>query len=250
MSEQKKRIRDLGLLGVLQHYDEIQGSEWLPWLLDVEEQQRTQRSMERRERASRVGTFKNLVDFDWGFPKKIDRQLVTELFQLGFIEAQSNIIFLGPNGVGKTMLSKNLAYRCLQEGHNVLFTTASAMLNGLAAEDSTISLERRLKRYSTPRVLFVDEVGYLSYGNRHADLLFEVVTRRYELGRPVVVTTNKMFRDWVEVFPNAGCVVTLVDRLVHRSEIVQIVGDSYRRKEATERKGKRKASQPSADDLA
>lgn len=250
MSDPKKRLQDLGLLGVLQRYDEVRNSDWLPWLLDVEEQQRTQRSMERREKASKIGRFKSIVDFDWKFPKKIDRDLVTELFQLGFIDTQSNIIFLGPNGVGKTMLSKNLAYRCLKEGHNVLFTTASAMLNELAAQDSMAALERRFRRYSAPRVLFIDEVGYLSYGNRHADLLFEVITRRYDLGRPVVVTTNKAFREWNEVFPIGACVVTLVDRLVHRSEVVQIVGESYRRKEAADRKGARRAtaSAPDASD--
>ncbi|RMH15572.1 MAG: hypothetical protein D6701_09900, partial [Gemmatimonadetes bacterium] len=118
--------------------------------------------------------------------------------------------------------------------------------NALAAEDSASALERRLRRLCRPRVLCIDEVGYLSYGNRHADLLFEVVTRRYELGKPVVVTTNKAFREWNEVFPNATCVVTLVDRLVHRSEVVQIEGESFRLKEAQERKTAR-SKRPKGD---
>ncbi len=96
-------------------------------------------------------------------------------------------------------------------------------------------MQRRLSRLCRPALLCIDEVGYLSYGNRHADLLFEVVTRRYALGRPIVVTTNKPFAEWNQVFASAACVVTLVDRLVHRSEIVKIDGESYRLKEAKER---------------
>jgi len=236
MTDAQQRLSVLGLYGVLHHFDDVKDEKWLGWLLDVEEEQRTIRSMERREKAARLGRFKDIADFDWSFPKKIDRKQIKELFTLRFIDDGANVIFLGPNGTGKTMLSKNLAYRCLQQGHNVAFTTASAMLNALAAEDSASALERRLRRLCAPKVLCVDEVGYLSYGNRHADLLFEVVTRRYELQRPVVITTNKAFREWGEVFPSAACVVTLVDRLVHRSEVVQVEGPSFRLKEAAERK--------------
>ena len=235
MTDLRQRTFDLGLHGLLLNFDQVAETEWLPWLLDIEEQERGRRSLERRVKNAKLGSFKALADFDWSWPGKIDRTHIDELFSLRFIDEGANIILLGPNGVGETMLSKNLAQRCLIGGHSVQFTTASAMLNALAAEDSASALERRLRRLCRPRILCVDEVGYLSYGNRHADLLFEVVTRRYELGKPVIITTNKSFRDWTEVFPNATCVVTLVDRLVHRSEIVSIEGASYRRKEAKER---------------
>lgn len=172
----------------------------------------------------------------WLARRLVDEEVVVQVVALDGPHQARGHVFVGPNGVGKTMLSKNLAHRALLQGHSVRFTTASAMLNALAAEDSASALERRLRRLCRPRVLCIDEVGYLSYGNRHADLLFEVVARRYEVGKPVVVTTNKAFREWNEVFPNATCVVTLVDRLVHRSEVVQIEGDSFRLKEAQERK--------------
>ena len=125
------------------------------------------------------------------------------------------------------------------EGHTVLFTTAAEMLNILAAQDGDIALRRRLRYYAQPTLLVIDEVGYLSYSNRHADLLFEIISRRYE-EKSVLITTNRPFSEWGEVFPNAACVVSLVDRLVHNAEIIQIKGDSYRLKEAKERDLQRK----------
>ena len=113
------------------------------------------------------------------------------------------------------------------------------MLNDLAAQDSSRALQRRVRHYCRPQLLCVDELGYLSYDNRHADLLFEVVSRRYAADKPVVITTNKAFGEWGEVFPSATCVVTLVDRLVHRSEIVTIAGESYRLKESKEAAARR-----------
>jgi DNA replication protein DnaC len=126
----------------------------------------------------------------------------------------------------------------------VRFTTASDMLHDLAAQESTRALAQRLGRYCQPQLLCVDEVGYLSYDGRYADLLFEVVTRRYDKERPIVLTTNKPFGEWAQVFPNASCVVTLVDRLMHRAELVAIEAESYRLREANERAALRAAKRP------
>ena len=145
------------------------------------------------------------------------------------------MVLIGANGLGKTMLLKNLAYQAVLKGCTARFTLASDMLHDLAAQDSSTALARRLRRYTSPAILAIDEVGYLSYDARYADLLFEVVTRRYELRRPILLTTNKVFGEWNQVFPNAACVVTLIDRLVHRAEIVALEGKSYRLKEAQER---------------
>lgn len=242
MSDLRERAFQLGLHGLLEQWDEADPV-WVEWLVRIEEEERQKRSLERRIRAGKLGRFKPLADFDWSWPTKIDRRQLEDLLKLRFPDEGTNIIMAGPNGVGKSMLAKNVAHRALLSGYTVLATTASAMLNDLATQDSARGLQRRLGRYCRPRILLVDEVGYLSYGNRHADLLFEVVTRRYDAGdKPVIVTTNKAFSEWREVFPNAACVVTLIDRLVHRSEVVNIEGESYRLKEAQERASQRAKS--------
>ena len=160
---------------------------------------------------------------------------------LDFLKDASNVVLVGPNGVGKTMCACNLGYQAVLAGRTVLFITAAQLLGELTSLDSDSALRRRLKHYAAPDLLMIDEVGYLSYSNRHADLLFELVSRRYQ-NKSTVVTTNRAFADWGEVFPNAACVVSLIDRLMHRAEVVRIDGDSYRAKEADERQAQRTAA--------
>jgi DNA replication protein DnaC len=230
----RNRLQRLGLYGLLTQVDEIREEDWLPRLLDIEEAERKRRSLERRLKNARIGSFKPMADFDWDWPETIDRQLIDELFHLAFVEEAANVVLLGSNGLGKTMIAKNLAHQAILRGFTARFTTASDMLHDLAAQDSDASLGRRLRRYTQPQLLAVDEVGYLAYDTRYADLLFEVVTRRYQTNS-IVLTTNKVFGEWNDVFPNAACVVTLIDRLVHKAEIASIEGESYRLKEAKER---------------
>ena len=240
--ELRERAHRLGLHGLIANWDKVLDADWLPALLGYEEAERTRRSLERRIKNARLGRFKPLADFDWKWPKKIDRGAIEELFKLRFFAEGANAVLLGPNGVGKTMLLKNLAHHCVMRGYTVRFTTASAMLNELAAQDSSTALSRRLRHYTHPQLLCVDEVGYLSYDSRYADLLFEVVTHRYEALMPIVLTTNKPFSEWPDVFPHAACVVTLVDRLIHRCEVLHIQGQSYRAKEAKERAASKRAN--------
>lgn len=233
-AELKPRLKALGLFGLVACWDHIADKPWLQEVLAIEERERQKRSLERRLRHSRVASFKPMTEFDWNWPKKIDREAIDELFTLGFIKAGHNSVLIGPNGVGKSMILKNVAHHAVVRGHTVRFSTASDMLADLARQESSAALARRLRRYTMPNLLCIDEVGYLSYDSRYADLLFEVVTRRYDAHKPLVLSTNKPFSEWSQVFPHAACVVTLVDRLIHRAEVLEIEADSYRLKEAQE----------------
>lgn len=235
----KERALKLGLYGLVTFWEDIGHEPWVAALIEREEKVRSQRSQERRIRAANIGRFKPMADFDWTWPTDIEREQIDGLFTFQFLDEFGNVIIVGPNGVGKTMLAQNLSYEAVLRGHTVLMVTASALLNDLAAQESSAAFQRRLKKYCRPRLLTIDELGYLSYEPRHADLLFEVVTRRYQEERSTVVTTNRAFKEWNETFPNASCVVTLVDRLIHRSEVVTITGQSYRLKEAQERAAER-----------
>jgi len=230
-----QRLARLGLHGLLAHWEEIQEAPWLADLLAWEETERQRRSLERRLRNARLGRFKPLADFDWAWPQKIDRAQIEDLGTLRFLAEGTNVVLVGPNGVGKTMIAKNLAHQALRAGYTARFLTASEMLNDLAAQEGTHALEKRLRRYLRPRLLALDELGYLAYGPHHADLLFEVISRRYGVDKPVLLTTNRPFAEWNQTFPNASCVVSLVDRLVHNAEIVTIEARSYRLKEGQEK---------------
>jgi DNA replication protein DnaC len=230
----RQRATALQLHGVLAHWAECAGQPWLAPLLSWEETERARRSLERRLRCAHIGRFRPLADFDWAWPQLCDQRLIAELMTLDFLDSATNAILVGTSGLGKTMIAQNIAHQAVLQGHTVLFATAGQLLGDLAGLDSDSALRYRLRRYAAPDLLVIDEVGYLSYSNRHADLLFELINRRHER-KSTLITTNKSFSEWSEVFPNASCVVAMIDRLVHHAEILLIKGESYRRKEAQER---------------
>ena len=241
----KHRAQSLQLHGLLANWSACSSEPWVEMLLDWEEKERTRRSLERRLHSAHIGRFKPLADYDWSWPEQIDQGAVSDLMTLQFMQTARNAILVGPSGVGKTTIAQNIAHQAVLQGHTVMFTTAGKLLGELASLDSDSALRTRLRHYARPDLLAIDEVGYLSYSSRYADLLFELVSRRHEQ-KSTLLTTNKSFAEWSEVFPNAACVVALVDRLAHHAEIIGIKGESYRQKEAQEhakaRTGKRKTS--------
>lgn len=204
----------------------------------VEAEDRSRRSVERRLTRSHLGRFKPMADFDWNWPKAIDREAVDRVLSLSFLERPENVVLVASQGLGKTMIAKNAAHAAILAGHTALFITASDLLLDLGKQEGGRALERRLAHYAQPAVLAIDEVGYLSYDNHAADLIFQIISRRYER-RSTIVTTNLAFADWHTVFPNAACAVALIDRLTHRAEILAIEGESYRKREAEETRKER-----------
>jgi DNA replication protein DnaC len=232
-TELRNRARDLHLHGVLAHWSECATEPWLASLLQWESTERSRRSLERRQRCGHIGRFKPLADFDWAWPEQCDQAAIADLMSLEFLSTATNAILMGSSGLGKTMIAKNIAHQAILLGHTALFTTAGQLLGDLAGLDSDSALRNQFRRYASPDLLVIDEVGYLSYSNRHADLLFELINRRHE-NKSILLTTNKAFSEWASVFPNASCVVAMIDRLVHHAEIIHIKGESFRRKEAEE----------------
>jgi DNA replication protein DnaC len=192
---------------------------------------RARQRVERRLKEARIGRFKAMADFEWTWPKQIHRPSVERVLTLDFVTKRENTILMAAQGLGKTMVAKNLLHQAVLAGHSARFITASDLILDLTAQETARALERRLRAYARPALLCIDEIGYLSYDAHAADLLFQVVSRRYEQ-KSIVLTTNLAFKAWNTIFPNASCAVALIDRLTHHAEILTIEGESYRKREA------------------
>jgi DNA replication protein DnaC len=199
-------------------------------VVQAELAERSRRSLETRLRLSGIKRFKPIADFDWSWPTRIERDVIERALTLDFLSEARNIILVGANGLGKTMIAQNLCHAAVLAGSSVLFRSAAAILEELQRQTPD-GRRRKLRSYANTGVLCIDEVGYLSADDKAADLLYEVINRRYER-KPVILTTNRPFKEWNEVFPNATCVVTMLDRLLHHAEVTVIEGNSYRVRES------------------
>ena len=255
MADLPVRLRNLGLMATAGTLPDIialatkrrwGAAELVEHIAGIEETDRACRGLERRKKRSRLERFKAMADFDWNWPKKIDRALVESTLHLDFIVEARNVVLVAPQGLGKTMIVQNIAHQAILAGHSVLFVTAAQLLLDLGGQDSSRALDRRLRYYAQVGLLIVDEIGFLAFDNRNADLLFQVVSRRYEK-KSLVLTTNLLFRDWHTIFPNATCATALIDRVVHHADVIAIEGESYRVRDAQLEAQTRAARTPKGD---
>lgn len=206
-------------------------ADYLAGLAAGELNQRRDRATIRRIKSARFPVVKTIDQFSWSWPKKINRMAVQNLFRLQFLEDNANIILLGTVGLGKTHLATALGYTACLAGKSVLFATAVDAINTLAAAQAASKLKAELKKYLSPQILILDELGYLPIDKHGADLLFQVISQRYERGS-TIITSNKAFKNWPEIFNNDSTLTSaLLDRLLHHAETQVIEGKSYRMKD-------------------
>ena len=236
-------LRILGLSFMADHYaqlsakaakNQIGHQDYLAELTRGEIDLRHDRATARRVRNARFPVVKTLDHFNWSWPKKINRMAIQNLFRLQFMEDKANAVFLGTVGLGKTHLAAALGYTACLAGKSVLFTTAVDAINTLAAAQAASRLKVEMKKYLAPSLLILDELGYLPIDKHGADLLFQVISQRYERGS-TVITSNRAYKKWPEIFNNDSTLTSaLLDRLLHHAETMVIEGTSYRMKDQIE----------------
>jgi DNA replication protein DnaC len=233
------QLQQIGLCAVPAQLDDFLAraikNRWSPHVLleqlaQAEIGERSRRSLERRLRLSGIKAFKAMADFEWNWPTQIEREVIERALTLDFLQEGRNLILIGRNGLGKTMIAQNICHAAVLAGNSVFFRAAPALLEELHRQTPE-GRRGKLRTYANVGLLCIDEVGYLSFDDKAADLLYEVINRRYER-KSVIVTTNRPFKEWNEVFPNATCIATLLDRLLHHADVTVIEGDSYRVRES------------------
>jgi DNA replication protein DnaC len=208
--------------------------QYLSELIQAQTHERRDRAIERRIAQARIPQIKTLEQFKWSWPKKINQQQIQNLFRLKFVEDKSNVVLLGGVGLGKTHIASAIGYEACLKGYSVLFSTAVNTINTLTAAQSTGRLKQELDKCLKPDLLIMDELGYLPIDKTGADLLFQVISHRYEQGS-LIITTNRAFKEWPEIFNNDSTLTSaLLDRLLHHTETVVIEGRSFRMKDIIE----------------
>lgn len=227
----RENFEELATQAAQKNWSHVQ---FLAHLIEGESNLRMDRATERRIKAARFPVIKSLEQFDWSWPQKINRPQIQNLFRLQFIEKKHNVIFLGGVGLGKSHLALAIGFQACLEGHRTLFASATDIINTLSAAQKARRLKTELTKYLRPSLLLIDELGFLPIDKQGADLLFQVISQRYEQGA-IVLTSNKVYKHWASIFNNDSVVTSaILDRLLHHAETVTIEGKSYRQKDTIE----------------
>ncbi len=239
----RRQLQLLKLPFILEHFEELANKagaeQWshvafLARLIEGEAVLRQDRARQRRIKQARFPVLKTLPQFDFTWPAKINRPTVQNLFRLKFIENKSNAILIGGVGLGKTHIAIALGLAACDAGPRVRFATAIDIINSLSAAQKAGRLDKELRQYTRPELLIIDEVGYLPIDKRGADLLFQIISQRYERGS-IVLTTNKVYKHWPSIFNNDSTLTSaILDRVLHHAETIIIEGKSYRMKDRIE----------------
>jgi DNA replication protein DnaC len=218
--------------GICEHaaHSDVDFKGFLTQALEAEWRGRYQKSVESRLKQARFPWVKTLEQFDYDFQPSIDRKAMRELAGLSFVERAQNVVLLGPPGVGKTHLAIGVGVKAVEAGYSVLFLTFETLMTRLVRARHENRLDRTLQQLTYPKLVILDELGYLPLSREEASLFFRLLVRRYERGS-LVVTSNKGFTDWGEVFNDQVLATAILDRLLHHATTVNIKGDSYRLRE-------------------
>ena len=207
---------------------------YLEGLIEGETSLKHEISIKNKIKNARLPYRKTLEQYNWNHPTKINRMQIENIFNLDFIEQKKNVIFISLPGLGKTHMSVAIAERACSKGFSVLFSPAIDIVNNLSTALSEKTLDKAIRKYTQPQLLIIDEVGFLSIDKLGANLLFQVISKRYETGS-ILLTSNMAFKNWTKIFDNDSTITSAVlDRLLHHSEVVVIEGKSYRMKDKTE----------------
>jgi len=247
MNMLKSRLKDFKLSGIYNTLDDrldlardksLSCQEFLELLLEDEENNRRENSYKKRYSRAKLPYQKRIEDFDFSFQPSIDRRVINDFATCQFVGMRKNIIFMGKPGTGKSHLSIGIAIKALLKGHRVLFTQVSEMLQALHQSKADNSYYKKLDYYIKPDLLILDELGFKKIPDYSADDFFEVISKRYEKGS-VIITTNKSFEEWGDIFADSILASAIIDRIVHHSIVVKVNGRSYRTKNIKKEGGKK-----------